>query len=141
VKFKRQHSQHVAMDLTPLIDVVFLLLIFFMVSTTFTRENHLQVELPQASDNLAPPAEIEQIEVVISADGQYLLNDKPLVNNRRETLERGIRELADADTSLPFIITADARTPHEFVVRAMDAAGRLGFAKLSITTEREAQSQ
>ncbi|MCL1477050.1 biopolymer transporter ExbD [Marinobacter sp. M3C] len=141
MKFKRQRSQHVAMDLTPLIDVVFLLLIFFMVSTTFTRESHLQVELPQASGNPAPPAEVEQIDVVISADGQYLLNDKPLVNNRRETLERGIRELADADTSLPFIITADARTPHEFVVRAMDAAGRLGFAKLSITTEREAQSQ
>ena len=141
MKFKRQRSQHVAMDLTPLIDVVFLLLIFFMVSTTFTRESHLQVELPQASGNPAPPAEVEQIDVVISADGQYLLNDKPLVNNRRETLERGIRELAAADTSLPFIITADARTPHEFVVRAMDAAGRLGFAKLSITTEREAQSQ
>jgi biopolymer transport protein ExbD len=141
VKFKRQRSQQVAMDLTPLIDVVFLLLIFFMVSTTFTRESHLQVELPQASGNPAPPAEVEQIDVVISADGQYLLNDKPLVNNRRETLERGIRELANADTSLPFIITADARTPHEFVVRAMDAAGRLGFAKLSITTEREAQSQ
>jgi biopolymer transport protein ExbD len=141
VKFKRQRSQHVAMDLTPLIDVVFLLLIFFMVSTTFTRESHLQVELPQASDNPAPLAEAEQIDVVISADGQYLLNDKPLVNNRRETLERGIRELANTDTSLPFIITADARTPHEFVVRAMDAAGRLGFAKLSITTEREAQPQ
>jgi biopolymer transport protein ExbD len=141
VKFKRQHSQHVAMDLTPLIDVVFLLLIFFMVSTTFTRESHLQVELPQASVNPPPPAEAKQIEVVISADGRYLLNDKPLVNNRRETLERGIRELADADTSLAFIITADARAPHEFVVRAMDAAGRLGFAKLSITTEREAQPQ
>ena len=141
MKFKRQHSQHVAMDLTPLIDVVFLLLIFFMVSTTFTWESHLQVELPQAGVNPALPAEVEQIEVVISADGQYLLNDKPLVNNRRETLERGIRELADADRSLPFIITADARTPHEFVVRAMAAAGRLGFAKLSITTEREAQPQ
>ena len=141
MKFKRQHSQHVAMDLTPLIDVVFLLLIFFMVSTTFTRESHLQVELPQAGVNPALPAEVEQIEVVISADGQYLLNDKPLVNNRRETLERGIQELADADTSLLFVITADARTPHEFVVRAMDAAGRLGFARLSITTEREAQSQ
>jgi len=141
VKFKRQRSQQVAMDLTPLIDVVFLLLIFFMVSTTFTRESHLQVELPQASGNPAPPTDVKQIDVVISNDGQYLLNDKPLVNNRRETLERGIRELAGTDTSLPFIITADARTPHEFVVRAMDAAGRLGFAKLSITTEREAQSQ
>lgn len=141
MKFKRQRSQQIGMDLTPLIDVVFLLLIFFMVSTTFTRESHLQVELPQASGNPAAPTEAEQIDVVISADGQYLLNDKPLVNNRRETLERGIRELVDADLSLPFIITADARTPHEFVVRAMDAAGRLGFAKLSITTEREALSQ
>ena len=141
MKFKRQRSQHVTMDLTPLIDVVFLLLIFFMVSTTFTRESHLQLELPQASGNPATSAEVEQIDVVISAAGQYLLNDKPLVNNRRETLERGIRDLTAADISLPFIITADARTPHEFVVRAMDAAGRLGFSKLSITTEREAEPQ
>lgn len=140
MKFKRQRSQEVGMDLTPLIDVVFLLLIFFMVSTTFTRESHLEVELPQASGEPAA-AEVEQIDVVISADGQYLLNDRPLVNNRRETLERGIRKLANVDRASPFIITADARTPHEFVVRAMDAAGRLGFAKLSITTEREAQSQ
>lgn len=141
MKFKRQRSQHVTMDLTPLIDVVFLLLIFFMVSTTFTRESHLQLELPQASGNPATSAEVEQIDVVISAAGQYLLNDKPLVNNRRETLERGIRDLTAADISLPFIITADARTAHEFVVRAMDAAGRLGFSKLSITTEREAEPQ
>lgn len=141
MKFKRQRSQEVGMDLTPLIDVVFLLLIFFMVSTTFTRESHLQVELPEASGKPASTAEVDQIDVVISADGQYLLNEKPLVNNRRETLERGIKELANTNKSLPFIITADARTPHEYVVRAMDAAGRLGFAKLSITTEREAQPQ
>ncbi len=141
MKFKRQRSQEVGMDLTPLIDVVFLLLIFFMVSTTFTRESHLQVELPEATGKPASSAEVDQIDVVISADGQYLLNDKPLVNNRRETLERGIKELVNTDKSLPFIITADARTPHEYVVRAMDAAGRLGFTKLSITTEREAQPQ
>jgi len=141
VKFKRQRSKEVGVDLTPLIDVVFLLLIFFMVSTTFTRESHLQVELPEASGEPVSPAEVQQIDVVINADGQYILNDRTLVNNRRETLERGVRELAEGDTTLPFIITADARTPHEFVVRAMDVAGRLGFAKLSITTEREAESQ
>ena len=112
-----------------------------MVSTTFTRESHLQVELPEASGEPVSPAEVQQIDVVITADGQYILNDRTLVNNRRETLERGVRELAEGDTTLPFIITADARTPHEFVVRAMDVAGRLGFAKLSITTEREAESQ
>lgn len=141
MKFKRQRSQEVGVDLMPLIDVVFLLLIFFMVSTTFTRESHLEVELPEASGEPASPAEVRQIDVVINAAGQYTLNDKALVNNRRETLERGVKELAGGDSSLPYIITADARTPHEFVVRAMDVAGRLGFAKLSITTEREAESE
>lgn len=141
MKFTRQRSQEVGVDLTPLIDVVFLLLIFFMVSTTFTRESHLQVELPEASGEPAETSELQQIDLVINAEGQFTLNDRPLVNNRRETLERGVRELAEGDNALPFIITADARTPHEFVVRAMDAAGRLGFARLSITTEREAESQ
>ena len=141
MKFKRQRSQEVAVDLTPLIDVVFLLLIFFMVSTTFTRESHLQVDLPEASGEPVSPSEVRQIDVVINAEGQYLLNDQALVNNRRETLERGVKELAEGDKSLPFIITADASTPHEFVVRAMDVAGRLGFAKLSITTERETEAK
>ncbi|AZT84185.1 biopolymer transporter ExbD [Marinobacter sp. NP-4(2019)] len=141
MKFKRQRSQEVGVDLTPLIDVVFLLLIFFMVSTTFTRESHLQVELPQASAEARAEAEVREIDVVINAEGQYILNDRTLVNNRRETLERAVRELSEGDNSLPYVITADARTPHEFVVRAMDVAGRLGFAKLSITTEREADGQ
>ena len=140
MKFKRQRSQEVGVDLTPLIDVVFLLLIFFMVSTTFTRESHLEVELPQASGDPATPSEVRQIDGD-PCEGQYILNDGTLVNNRRETLERGVGELAEGDSNLPFIITADARAPHEFVVRAMDVAGRLGFAKLSITTEREADSQ
>lgn len=141
MKFSRQRSQEIGVDLTPLIDVVFLLLIFFMVSTTFTRESHLQVELPEANGEPVSPAEIKQIDVVINAEGQYVLNGKALVNNRRETLERGVSQLAEGDTKLPFIITADARTPHEYVVRAMDVAGGLGFSRLSITTEREAESQ
>lgn len=141
MRFPRTRREPVEVNLTPLIDVVFLLLIFFMVSTTFTRESHLQVELPEASAEPASPAEVRQIDVVINAEGQYILNDRALVNNRRETLERGVRELAEGDSTLPFIITADARTPHEFVVRAMDVAGRLGFARLSITTEREAEGQ
>ncbi|MDX1457864.1 MAG: biopolymer transporter ExbD [Marinobacter sp.] len=138
MKFKRQRSQEVGVDLTPLIDVVFLLLIFFMVSTTFTRESHLQVDLPEA-DGEAVQSEVRQIDVVINAQGQYQVNDRTLVNNRLETLERAVRELAEGNTSLPFIITADASTPHQFVVRAMDVAGRLGFAKLSITTERASE--
>ncbi|GAA3557634.1 MULTISPECIES: ExbD/TolR family protein [Marinobacter] len=138
MKFQRQRSQEVGVDLTPLIDVVFLLLIFFMVSTTFTRESHLKVELPEANGVKAESA-VEQIDVVINAQGQYTLNDRALVNNRLETLERAVRELAAGDSSLPFVITADANTAHQFVVRAMDVAGRLGFAKLSITTEQSSE--
>lgn len=135
MRFKRQRSQEVGVDLTPLIDVVFLLLIFFMVSATFTRESHLQIELPEARGEVAEE-DIIQLDVVVNAEGNYIVNDRSLVNNRRETLERAISELAEGNTSLPFIITADARTPHEYVVRAMDVAGQLGFSRLSITTER-----
>ncbi|MEX0604188.1 MAG: biopolymer transporter ExbD [Marinobacter sp.] len=135
MKFKRQRSQEVGVDLTPLIDVVFLLLIFFMVSTTFTRESHLKVDLPEANGEAAE-TQINQVDVVINAEGQYMINDRALVNNQRATLQRAVEELAAGDTSLPFIITADARTPHEYVVRAMDIAGKLGFSRLSITTER-----
>jgi len=140
VKFKRQRSQEVGVDLTPLIDVVFLLLIFFMVSTTFTRESHLKVELPEANGE-AVESEVRQIDVVINAQGQYSLNERALVNNRLDTLERAVQELSEGDSSLPFIITADANTPHQYVVRAMDVAGRLGFAKLSITTERSSEER
>lgn len=135
MNFKRQRSQEVGVDLTPLIDVVFLLLIFFMVSATFTRESHLNIELPEARGEAAE-SEVRQIDLVVSAEGLYIINERTLVNNRRETLEQAVRELSDGDTGLPFIITADARTPHEFVVRAMDVAGQLGFSRLSITTER-----
>lgn len=140
MKFKRQRSQEVGVDLTPLIDVVFLLLIFFMVSTTFTRESHLKVELPEANGE-AVESEVRQIDVVINAQGQYSLNERALVNNRLDTLERAVQELSEGDSSLPFIITADANTPHQYVVRAMDVAGRLGFAKLSITTERSSEER
>lgn len=140
MNFRRPRQDEPSVSLTPLIDVVFLLLIFFMVSTTFTRESHLKVELPQA-DGEAAETEVEQIDVVITPDGQYILNEKTLVNNRRETLERAVRDLAGGDTSLPYIITADASTAHEFVVRAMDVAGRLGFARLSITTERQGEEE
>ena len=134
MKFKRQSTDEVAVNLTPLIDVVFLLLIFFMVSTTFTKESHLQIDLPEASGEPAE-AKVEQVDVVISADGEISVNSRPLVNSDEKTLRRAVEEVAGERSDLPFIITADAKTPHEYVVRAMDVAGRLGFVKLSITTK------
>ena len=139
MNFKRQASEEVSVNLTPLIDVVFLLLIFFMVSTTFTKESHLEIDLPQSSAEPAKPT-VEEIEVVINAQGEYKINNKSLVNNQEGTLKRAVEKLANGNNKLPFIITADAKTNHEFVVRVMDVAGQLGFVQLSITTQRASQS-
>lgn len=135
MKFRRQRTEDEGINLTPLIDVVFLLLIFFMVSTTFSKRTQLTVDLPEAvgEQNSEPP---RQIEIMIAADGSYAVNDQALVNNKVETLKAAITKLAEGDTKVPLVITADAKTPHQAVVQAMDAAGQLGFVHLSITTRQ-----
>lgn len=135
MNFKRQSGEEVSVDLTPLIDVVFLLLIFFMVSTTFTKESHLEIDLPQSSAEPAKPS-VKEIEVIINAKGEYAVNDRSLVNNSEDTLKKAVQKLSEGNTKIPFIITADAKTSHEYVVRVMDVAGQLGFVQLSITTQR-----
>lgn len=135
MNFKRQAAEEVSVNLTPLIDVVFLLLIFFMVSTTFTKESHLEIDLPKSSAEPAKPS-VEQIEVVINSEGAFSVNERSLVNNQEDTLKKAIEKLSSGNNKVPFIITADAKTAHEFVVRVMDVAGQLGFVQLSITTQR-----
>ena len=138
MQFKRQNRSQVDVNITPLIDVVFLLLIFFMVSTTFTREAHLSLDLPEA-DGEASEQQLDQIEIVISADGQYVVNGQSLVNNKIDTLMIVLEEVSGGDVGVPLIITADASTPHQVVVSAMDAAGRKGFTRLGLTTKKPEQ--
>jgi biopolymer transport protein ExbD len=135
VNFKRQSKELVEVNLTPLIDVVFLLLIFFMVSTTFTKENHLSIDLPEASAEQQPVA-TNRLEIIITAAGSYSINGKTLINNQLDTLKRGLIKAANGEEGLPVTITADANTPHQAVVRAMDASGQTGFVNLSITTRK-----
>lgn len=137
MNFKRQAREEIDVNLTPLIDVVFLLLIFFMVSTTFTKENHLTLDLPESSSEAKQSAS-EVIDIIISASGEYAINDQPLVNNSIEMIKRGILKVADGRTKLPVVITADAQATHSSVVKAMDAAGQTGFVNLSITTRKPA---
>lgn len=133
MKFRRQSTNNDEVNLTPLIDVVFLLLIFFMVSTSFTKETHLKVDLPQA--NGQPTSELpEQIEILIAVDGSYAVNGRALVNTKIETLKTALENTANGNVKIPLIITADAKSAHQYVVRAMDAAGQLGFVNLRMTT-------
>ncbi|MFV8817364.1 ExbD/TolR family protein [Haliea sp. E17] len=133
MKFRRQRLGAVDINLTPLIDVVFLLLIFFMVSTTFTRETQLSVDLPEA-EGQASETRDDEIEILVDESGTYRINGQALVDSRMRTLQAAIYKLSAGDTTMPLIITADAQAAHQDVVRAMDAAGQMGFVHLSITT-------
>ena len=137
MKFRRQRREEVGINLTPLIDVVFLLLIFFMVSTTFTRETQLSVDLPEAEGKPRPEVQ-KQIEILIDEAGQYRVNGQGLVDSRMRTLQAAIYKISAGDTTLPMVITADAQAAHQDVVMAMDAAGQMGFVHLSITTRQPA---
>lgn len=123
-------------SLTSLIDVVFLLLIFFMVSTTFEHQAVLKVDLPEASNVSQPENQPDSFELVIDQNGQFYLNDRQLVDGRPSTLRAAFNEAAGEDRDIPIVLRADANTPHHFVVTAMDVTAQLGFTRLSIATER-----
>ncbi|MEO9275316.1 biopolymer transporter ExbD [Marinomonas sp. 5E14-1] len=137
MKFRRQKIDDVQINLTPLIDVVFLLLIFFMVSTTFNQSTELTIDLPTATSN-APRSDVSQnVELVITADGQYVINGQTLINERVSTLVQGLKEVTRGDSSKPLIITADAKASYDMVLRVYDAAATLGITKLAHTAQKE----
>jgi biopolymer transport protein ExbD len=128
--FGRARQERLEINLTPLIDVVFLLLIFFMVSTTFEQHAQLSIELPEASKE-ATDAEENAITVGIDAKGRYYIEDRPLVNRQFATLKRALLEATRDRESPPIVIRADAQTPHQAVVTVLDAARSLGLLHLS----------
>lgn len=133
MKFRRGRPEQVSVNLTPLIDVVFLLLIFFMVSTTFTRETRLLVDLPEATGEPAAQ-EHKGIEILVDEQGDYRINGAALVDRRVASLQAALYRAAGDDTKQPLTISADGDAPHRAVVRAMDAAGQMGFVNLTIAT-------
>ncbi len=133
MNFKRQTRAAPDVNLTPLIDVVFLLLIFFMVTTTFTDEGKLTITLPEASGEPASTLPIV-LEVIVGSDGRFAVNGKVLTTSDAKTLTAAVIDAAAGDTNIPFVITADANSSHQSVVTVMDVAGKAGFENISITT-------
>jgi biopolymer transport protein ExbD len=122
-------------NLTPLIDVVFLLLIFFMVSTTFEHQSRIQIELPEAT---ASPDEIEEesIEIIIDAQGRYFIGEEQVVNTELKTLKSAIGKALGDRGTVPVTIRADASTPHQAVITALDATSQLGLTQISLATSK-----
>jgi biopolymer transport protein ExbD len=138
LKLQNHTKEEPTVDLTSLIDVVFLLLIFFMVSTTFERQALLKVDLPEASEVEDQTDVPDSLELVIDDEGRMFLNDQRLVDSDARTLRAAIQEQAGDNRSVPLILRADRETPHHHVVTAMDVAAQLGFTNLSIATDRSA---
>ncbi len=141
LKLQNRVKEEPTVDLTSLIDVVFLLLLFFMVSTTFDHQSVLRVDLPEASAADAPMDLPEGLELVIDANGLMFLNDRQLVDSEERTIKAAFNEAIGDDRDLPLILRADRETPHHFVVTVMDVATQLGFSNLSIVTERKTGSE
>jgi biopolymer transport protein ExbD len=128
-------------NMTSLIDVVLLLLIFFMVSTSFVKQSRIAISLPQAQSKAQVNEEAEQIDIMITATGTYLINGRELINNRPETIRNALQKVSGGNNKLPLTISADANARHQDVVTAMDVAGRLGFVKINIATVNESESE
>lgn len=139
MKLQSRIKEEPEINITSLIDVVFLLLIFFMVSTTFEQQAALQVDLPEASTAESTRDIPERLEFVIDREGRMYLNDQALVNSDESTIRASFIEIAGDNRTLPIILRADRNTPHHFVVSVMDSAAALGFTNLSIAADRASQ--
>ena len=132
MNFRQLRRPEVSINLTPLIDVVFLLLIFFMVSTSFSQLTQLVVDLPEAEGT--PASADTSVLLVVDVAGNMTLDGEPVPNNVRG-LSAAMGERLSGNTDIPVILSADAMTPHQYVVTAMDVAAQLNITRLTIATE------
>ena len=134
MNFTQHVPDEVDVNLTPLIDVVFLLLIFFMVTTTFDRNSKIQINLPKAESAVS---EVQKgtMELLVDGKGSYYIDGREVLNSKPETLIQAMSEALDGyETNPPLIISADATANYQAVVTAMDIAGRLGLTNFSMAT-------
>ncbi len=137
MKWQRRQREDPEINMASLVDVVFLLLLFFMVSSTFEHITKISIELPKAKSGEKVQTE-QAVEVVIDAQGRFFVNNRRLVNTQPETLKEAIQRAVGERKNPPFIIDADGKTPHQAVVTAMDAARQLGITHMAIATRNAA---
>jgi biopolymer transport protein ExbD len=138
VKLKPRRSEEPEINVISLIDVVLLLVVFFMMSSNFSAEGRLRIRLPQANAQAPEHTAADGLVVTVAATGAYLVNGRELVNSGADTLRAAIlKSTAGASRTAPVTIRADGRATHQSVVTAMDVLGRLGFTQMNVATLNE----
>ena len=120
------------LNLVPMIDVVLVLLIFFMIATSLRHESKLEIRLPESTGQPLP-GNLAQLEVDIDASGRYAVNGQRLEGRDAAALKAPLQAAAQG-RELPLIVRADGQTPHQAVVTVLDVAGQLGLKQLAIAT-------
>jgi len=132
MKLQTRAREAPEINLTSLIAVVLLLLVFFMVSTSFVREAEINLRLPEADVSSQLPTEEDELEITITETGNFIVNGRPLVNNDRQTLRTAIEQLIGDRRDIPVSVRADARSMHQSFVTAVEVVGQLGFGEVNI---------
>jgi biopolymer transport protein ExbD len=133
----RKHDE-VDITLISFIDVVLVLVVFFMLSSQFIDEGRVKVRLPTAAGAPQAPQKQEPIIVAVTQSGSYSVNDKELINSSPETLRAALVKVAGQDRTARITLRADGRATHQSVITALDVLGRLGFSEINIATVKEA---
>lgn len=147
MKFKDDYDEDLQINLTPLIDVVFLLLIFFMVSTTFSKESQLRIKLPEATAEAVQNAKDNILQIEIGKSGTFAVKgpgdkqSKQLLNTNFDTLQRALKAAKGSRSDLITVIRADRKTPHEAVITAMDASRKLGLVHITFSTQKKSDNE
>ena len=136
MNLRPRRSEPPRVDITPLIDVVFLMLIFFMVSTTFDKQTQLKVDLPEASDQEVAEQPVDQIEITIDPRGQFYVNERELVTHDAITLRRTLEKVADGRLDLPIVVSGDRNAPLQSMMTVLDVAAQLGMSRLSFVARQ-----
>ncbi len=140
MKFRKESDlKTIEVNLTPLIDVVFLLLIFFMVSTTFDKQAQIQIKLPEADSSELVEKEPTSIAIGVNAEGNYFVNEEELIRSDKETLRKMLVKVSEGKTDLPVIISADGKAPHQSVITVLDVASQLGMSQMTFATRQSGE--
>ncbi|NOQ17038.1 MAG: biopolymer transporter ExbD [Methyloprofundus sp.] len=136
MNFRKNKHQPLEISLTPMIDVVFLLLIFFMVTTTFSQQTAIKIQLPQADGQAKVERQQQVLMLTIAKGGQYYINDKALADGKLSTLSKALSKFS-SNKHIPLVINADARAPVQSAISVLDVASKIGFTNITFVTEKE----